>query len=156
MPAPQRGIFPVPGCLTLCGQTCPLPPPRDCSLGSMCAAPLSASTQQQSPCKCRETARSCAEGDTDRGQDTWDAQTPGDHKRHDVGDRQHQPSGASGGGKVQDLALSHLHLRLLASRAGRGQHRVAFRPSPLSMAFCDMNTPRVLNASIHQRSRDVT
>lgn len=102
MPAPQRGIFPVPGCLTLCGLTRPLPPPQDCSLGSMCVAPLSGSAQQQPPCKSWETGRSCSEGDTDGGQDTWDAQTPGDHSRHDVGDRQYQPAGASGGGKVQD------------------------------------------------------
>ena len=44
-------------------------------------------------------------------------------------------------GTFKILALSHLHLRLLASRAGRGQHPVAFRPSPLLMALCDMNTP---------------
>lgn len=44
-------------------------------------------------------------------------------------------------GMFKTLALSHLHLRLLASRAGQGQHPVAFRPSPLLMALCDMNTP---------------
>lgn len=44
-------------------------------------------------------------------------------------------------GRFKTPALSHLHLRLLASRAGRGQHPVAFRPSLLLMAFCDRNTP---------------
>lgn len=44
-------------------------------------------------------------------------------------------------GTFKTLALSHLYLRLLASRAGERQHPVTFRPSPLLMALCDMNTP---------------
>ena len=140
MPAPQWGIFPVPGCLTLCGLTRPLPPPQDCSVGSMCVAPLSGSAQQQPPCKSWETGRSCSEGDMDGG-------TPGMLRLWETtagtmwGTGSISQRGLLEEGRFKTMALSHLHLRILASRAGRGQHPVAFRPSPLLMALCDRNTP---------------
>lgn len=52
---------------------------------------------------------------------------------------------AGKGGKDHPLepsATPHLHLRLLASRAGQGRLPVAFSTPPLLMAFCDLKTPR--------------